>query len=357
MTPPPAAAAVPRTRPRRPPAPRRVSGPAKNGGALRAGSKGTAPRGAATRARYALAGGGGAVALPAPGGLAIGLGRTLAGVSEQRWLDRLIRGRVWIGLIAFALIGIVAMQLVVVKLGVGVGRALEHEAFLQRENAALRIADAQLSSGERVEALAAARGMVVVAPGSQHFLKSRGALDARLAAGALARAGQEQQTHAGEETGAASGSGSGETAAASGETAAASGETGSAGAAETSAASSSGEGATGSGTNTESSTGEAGTDASGTGTGTGTTGSAEGASSNGAGSTAANTTASVDGTTQGTAGGSSAAGAVGGGAAGADGSGADGATGGGVAAGAGAGAGGASATGESPSTGGAAPGG
>jgi hypothetical protein len=214
MTPPPAGAATaPRVRPRRPPAPRRVSGPAKGAGAGRAAGS----RGAPSRARNSVRiGAGGAVALPAPGGLALGLGRTLAGVSEQRWLDRLIRGRLWIGLIAFALIGIVAMQLWIVKLGVGIGRALEHEAFLQRENAALRIADAQLSSGERVEALAAARGMVVAAPGSLRFLRSRGGLDARLAAGSLARSGSEQQAHTAETTATQAGGTGGETGVAAG---------------------------------------------------------------------------------------------------------------------------------------------
>ena len=133
---------------------------------------------------------GGAVALPAPGGMALGLIDALAGVFRHRWLDRLIHGRAWIALVAFALIGIVAMQLWVVKLGVGIGRALEHEGLLQRENATLGIEDAQLSSGERVEQLAAARGMVVAAPGSLRFDTSRGALDARLAAAALAKGGQ-----------------------------------------------------------------------------------------------------------------------------------------------------------------------
>ncbi|HEY3829327.1 MAG TPA: hypothetical protein VGL57_09035 [Solirubrobacteraceae bacterium] len=191
MSPPPAtAAAAPAVRPgrtarparkapaRKAPAPRRVSGPAKG----RAASKGTVratPRG-------------GAVALPAPGGIALGLSQALAGISSNRWLDRLIRGRAWIALVAFALIGIVAMQLWVVKLGVGIGRALEHEGLLQRENAALSIEDAKLSSGERVEQLAAARGMVVAPPGALRFDATRGALDARLAVAALARGGQVQ---------------------------------------------------------------------------------------------------------------------------------------------------------------------
>jgi hypothetical protein len=194
VTPPPAAAATPAVRPRsaprravRAPAPRRVSGPAK---------RKTATGASAARAHAHTPARGGAIALPAPGGLAASLLDALAGISHQRLLDRLIRGRAWIGLLAFALIGIVAMQLWVVKLGVGIGRALEHEGLLQRENATLSIEDAQLSSGERVEQMAAARGMVVAAPGALRFETARGGLDARLAAAALARGGQVGSTSA-----------------------------------------------------------------------------------------------------------------------------------------------------------------
>jgi hypothetical protein len=119
--------------------------------------------------------------------------------------------------VAFALIGIVAMQLWVVKLGVGIGRAIEHTELLQRENSALAIEDSALSSGERIEQLALAKGMVPAAPGALHFDALRGPLDARLAAAALARpiqaqttsssatAGTEASTAAGTETSAATG--------------------------------------------------------------------------------------------------------------------------------------------------------
>lgn len=163
---------------------RRVSGP-------------SASAASAARAHTYVPARGGALALPLPSihfGLPSGgLLEALAGITEHRFLDRLIRGRGWIGLVAFALIGIVAMQLWIVKLGVGIGRALEHEAFLQRENAALSVANTRLSAGERVEALATARGMVAAAPGSVRFDASRGALDARLATATLAR---DEQAHA-----------------------------------------------------------------------------------------------------------------------------------------------------------------
>ncbi len=65
-------------------------------------------------------------------------GRSAGASREPRALDRLIRGRIWIALIAFALIGIVTLQLLVLQLNAGIGRALVREAQLQRENAALQ---------------------------------------------------------------------------------------------------------------------------------------------------------------------------------------------------------------------------
>jgi cell division protein FtsL len=105
----------------------------------------------------------------------------------DRLLDRLIGGRAWIAVIAFALIGIVGMQLWVVKLGVGIGRALEHTQLLQQENSTLASEDSSLSSAERIERLALARGMAPAPPSALHFDTLRGPLDARLAAAALSK--------------------------------------------------------------------------------------------------------------------------------------------------------------------------
>jgi hypothetical protein len=94
---------------------------------------------------------------------------------------------VWIGLVAFALIGIVAMQLWLLKLNGGIGRAIEHEELLQRTNAALSAEDASMSAGDLIEQQAVAGGMRIVEPGSLIFLRSRGASDERLAAARLAQ--------------------------------------------------------------------------------------------------------------------------------------------------------------------------
>ncbi len=163
MTPPPAAAAAPAV------APRRTTTPARRS-PRRAPQPARRPRRAAAPAARPLR--------------AIELAEAL---TQHRLLDRLIRGRAWIGLLAFALIGIVAMQLWVLKLNAGIGRAVEHAGLLERQNTALSIANSEASSGDRVEQLAAAEGMVAAAPGTQRFLTSRGVQDTRMAAAALAR--------------------------------------------------------------------------------------------------------------------------------------------------------------------------
>jgi cell division protein FtsL len=154
MTPPAAAAPAVRARtafPSRPlttaPRPRRVSGPARR--------KPSAPA-----RRHA----------EESAGLVVGLIEASRRVSGHRLLDRLIRGRSWIVLVAFALIGIVTLQLGLLKLNAGIGRSLESSALLQRENAALSIENAELAAGNRVEATAAHLGMQLVSPGALRFL-------------------------------------------------------------------------------------------------------------------------------------------------------------------------------------------
>jgi hypothetical protein len=160
---PPSAAAAPAVDPRRtiaprraplsvPPQPRRVSGPARRPVRARPGEERRAARS------------------PQEAGLVLGLIEALGRVPRSRLLDRLIQGRVSIAFVAFALIGIVTMQLGLLKLNAGIGRALEHEALLQRENAALSIENSELAAGDRVELQAGRLGMGLTSPGDLHFL-------------------------------------------------------------------------------------------------------------------------------------------------------------------------------------------
>ncbi len=122
-------------------------------------------------------------------GIALRGVQALDGISSSAFLDRLIRGRLWIGLLAFALIGIVAMQLLVLKLNTGIGRTLGHVATLQRENAQLNIEDSMYSSENRVAPLATAAGMTLAPAGTVHFVAASMA-DISRAAAALSSAAQ-----------------------------------------------------------------------------------------------------------------------------------------------------------------------
>jgi len=173
MTPPASAAAAQPARRAAPPRPRpatrrprRVSGPARP-------PSRTVPRAVPAE--------------PAREGL---LGRLLGvaeALSSHRLLDRLIRGRLWIGIVAFALIGIVTLQLGLLRLNSEIGRALVRASALQRENAAYRIENSELASGTRVEGVAQQLGMRLSAISSLHFLASRPGGDTARAAEVLRR--------------------------------------------------------------------------------------------------------------------------------------------------------------------------
>jgi cell division protein FtsL len=208
---PPATAAARKPAPRHP---RRVSGPARGLGVARAGA--AAPGIALPRPRPARR-----YSPPArrhgAGEPGIALGVRAAWVRLSRsallaWLTarraraargEAVVGRIWIAMVAFALIGIVAMQLWVLKLNAGIGHAIEHEAQLQRENAALSIENSEASAGDRVESQASSQmNMVYVAPGGLHFLAVHGgSIDARRAAATLSK-----RIQAGQPTGLSAGS-------------------------------------------------------------------------------------------------------------------------------------------------------
>ncbi len=116
--------------------------------------------------------------------LAPRLARTARRVGDARVLDRLVRGRAWIALVAVALMGVVFMQVSLLKLNAGISRAVSGADTLERQNATLRASISELDSGRRVQATAAGLGMVMPAAGDVRFLDAREA-DARRAAAAI----------------------------------------------------------------------------------------------------------------------------------------------------------------------------
>jgi cell division protein FtsL len=173
--------------------PRRVSGPARP----RPHGRGRAR----TSTRPAPARGGWA-------GVLLGaVARRLRALPDTRLLDRLVRGRAWIAIVAVALMGIVFMQVSMLQLNAGIGRAVTSADTLDRENSTLRAEISQLDSGEQIQKVATELGMVMPAAGDVRFLDARQADGARAAANVTAPAPAAKrvaiQTSAGQATAAA----------------------------------------------------------------------------------------------------------------------------------------------------------
>jgi cell division protein FtsL len=120
-----------------------------------------------------------AVTTPPP---AIGLLERLRALPDHRIIDRLLRGRAWICFVGVALMGIVAMQVSLLKLNSGIGRAVEATATLERQNSEMEASIARLASGERIRAAADKHGLVTPPAGDVHYLRVRSGGDAARAA-------------------------------------------------------------------------------------------------------------------------------------------------------------------------------
>jgi cell division protein FtsL len=126
---------------------------------------------------------------PAPARVALGAAaRRLRALPDARLLDRLVRGRAWIAIVAVALMGIVFMQVSMLQLNAGIGRAVTSADTLERQNSTLRADISQLDSGEQIQKVATELGMVMPAAGDVRFLDARQADGARAAANVIAPA-------------------------------------------------------------------------------------------------------------------------------------------------------------------------
>jgi cell division protein FtsB len=101
---------------------------------------------------------------------------------DSHMVDRLVRGRSWIGLLGVLLIGLVALNVSLLKLNAAAGRNAEWAKKLRVENADLRARVSRLGSGQNIQTLARAQGLVMPAAGSVHYLTVDASTDARRAA-------------------------------------------------------------------------------------------------------------------------------------------------------------------------------
>lgn len=181
MTPPAAATAAARSdaqRIRRSPAgapPRRVSGPRADRRDPRAAAKtrlsaapALAPAQHTRVRRPAAASSVGTLALP---------GRKLrAGVRSPRAgdvgvvVDRLLSSRAWIGVVAGLLIGLVFLQVALLKVNAGIGGTVQQANTLERSNDGLRAEISLLRQDARITKAATSQGMIMPQPNQVRYL-------------------------------------------------------------------------------------------------------------------------------------------------------------------------------------------
>jgi cell division protein FtsL len=105
-----------------------------------------------------------------PQPLAFRLVEAVHALSEHRLVDRLVRGRAWIAIVGVGLIGIVFMQVSMLRMNTGIGQAVERASTLERENAAMQANISQLSSSERIRNAAVRAGMIPATDATANFL-------------------------------------------------------------------------------------------------------------------------------------------------------------------------------------------
>jgi cell division protein FtsL len=87
-----------------------------------------------------------------------------------------------IGLVFVLLVGVVFSNVALLQKNRQIARDAERATVLKRENAGLRGEVAELGSSERIQRVAAERGLVLPAPGEVRYLRSNPAVDSRNAA-------------------------------------------------------------------------------------------------------------------------------------------------------------------------------
>jgi cell division protein FtsB len=108
---------------------------------------------------------------------------------DRSIVDRLVRGRAWIAVVGTLLIGLVAMQVSLLKLNAGIGSDVQRAAGLERTNGELRAQVSELESGDRIQENAAGLGMIMPPAGQITYLRAGGPA----AAGATAQALHDQR--------------------------------------------------------------------------------------------------------------------------------------------------------------------
>ncbi len=104
-----------------------------------------------------------------------------------RALDRLLRGRAWVVLIAVLLAGIVFLNVDLLEINQGIASTDQKAQTLEQTNSVLRYRLAKVQSAGEIQHSAESLGYVLPEPGDVTYLRPR-ASDARVAAARLASA-------------------------------------------------------------------------------------------------------------------------------------------------------------------------
>ena len=103
-------------------------------------------------------------------------------VRDSQLVDRLVRGQGWIALLGVLLIGLVGLNVALLKLNAHNGRTAEIARDLRIQNAKLRGSVSRLGSSDRLQESARNMGLVMPTPQMVNYLTARPDHDGRLAA-------------------------------------------------------------------------------------------------------------------------------------------------------------------------------
>jgi hypothetical protein len=91
-------------------------------------------------------------------------------LADSGVMVRLTRGRLWIGLLAALLAGIVALNVFSLSFSSSASKVAERSESLEQENSVLRARLAKQLSSKRVESMAASLGLEIPKPGEIVYL-------------------------------------------------------------------------------------------------------------------------------------------------------------------------------------------
>ncbi|SEH15361.1 hypothetical protein [Thermoleophilum album] len=108
--------------------------------------------------------------------------RSRGSAAAAALIDRLLRARLWIWLVAALLVGIVFLNVDLLQLNRRLAAISERRGQVEADNARLRRELARLEAADRIQQLAQRQGFVLPAPDAVRYLHPQSSSDVRIAA-------------------------------------------------------------------------------------------------------------------------------------------------------------------------------